>query len=716
MPPTRGRIRRPHDTQARITDSFLYHSRFCHGANAPRASRPNRYLHLLDLNPQQRAAVITSDRPLLVLAGAGSGKTRVITEKIAHLIEARQVTPRAIVAITFTNKAAREMRERIRIRLDRERSRGLWVSTFHTFGLNFLRRELQGSGLRNGFSVLDPSDCRQLLREITHRDEDPSEIEPLLARISQWKNDLLTPDEALEQAGEPGDRHTARVYQRYEQALSAYNAVDFDDLIKRPVDVLSREPELRERWQNRIRHLLVDEYQDTNGAQYRLVQLLVGLNPGLTVVGDDDQSIYAWRGARPENLARLREDIPRLQIIKLEQNYRSTNRILAVANQLIANNPHLFEKQLWSALGEGEPIRVIPCADAEAETARVVSELMRMRFRLRARWADFAILYRSNHQSRLFEKLLREQGIPYRISGGQSFFERQEVRDLAAYLRLLVNPDDNPAFLRVINVPRREIGPSTLEKLGRHAHDRGCSMLRAASGIGLAEHVGARGQARLSRFADWAEEMRQQARAEAPERVLSRLVEDIDYESWLLDNSNGPRAAARRMDTVREFIDWIGRVSRTATEDEPALTLEEVVGRISLMDVLDRRREDNDEDAVQLLTLHTAKGLEFPHVFLVGFEEDLLPHRVSLEEENVEEERRLAYVGLTRAQQTLTLTYAAQRTRYSETTECLPSRFLDELPQEHLEWPDAKPSDAETQRLTARAHLAGLKAMLKSGT
>lgn len=671
---------------------------------------------MLQLNPQQRAAVTTADRPLLVLAGAGSGKTRVITEKIAHLVEQRQVAASAIVAITFTNKAAREMRERIRTRLDRDRSRSLWVSTFHTFGLHFLRRELQASGLRSGFSVLDPSDCRQLLREITYRDEDTAEMDHLSTRIGQWKNDLLTPEQALEQAAEPGDRHAATVYQRYEQALAAYNAVEFDDLIKRPVDVLSRQRELRERWQNGIRHLLVDEYQDTNGAQYRLVQLLVGLNPGLTVVGDDDQSIYAWRGARPENLARLREDIPRLQIIKLEQNYRSTNRILAVANALIANNPHLFEKRLWSALGEGEPIRVIPCPDAEAETARVISELMRMHFRLRARWSDFAILYRSNHQSRLFEKLLREQGIPYRISGGQSFFERQEIRDLAAYLRLLVNPDDNPAFLRVVNVPRREIGPSTLEKLGHYAHARGCSLLRAASGIGLAEHVGARGQARLARFADWAEQMRRQAEDEPPERALARLVEDIDYESWLLDNSTSPRAAARRMDRVREFIDWIQRVSRGADGDDAALTLEEVVSRISLMDILDRQREERDEDAVQMLTLHTAKGLEFPHVFLVGFEEELLPHRVSLEEDNVEEERRLAYVGLTRAQQSLILTHAAQRSRFGETTECLPSRFLDELPREHLEWPDAKPPDPETQQMTARAHLAGLKAMLKSGT
>ena len=669
---------------------------------------------MLELNPQQRAAVVTSDRPVLVLAGAGSGKTRVITEKIAFLIEQRGIPPRAIVAITFTNKAAREMRERIRGRVDRARSRGLWISTFHTFGLHFLRRDPEGTGLRRGFSVLDPADCLQLLREITHREDDAGEIEPLFAQISRWKNDLLTPEQARARATDAGATQRARIYQRYEQALAAYNAVDFDDLIKRPVDALTRDPVLRERWQGRVRHLLVDEYQDTNGAQYRLVQLLVGVSPGLTVVGDDDQSIYAWRGARPENLARLDEEFPRLRVIKLEQNYRSTNRILAAANRLIANNPHLIEKRLWSTQGEGEPIRVIPCADAEAETARVVSELMRMHFRLRAGWADFAILYRSNHQSRLFEKLLREQGIPYRISGGQSFFERQEIRDLAAYLRLLVNPDDNPAFLRVVNVPRREVGPTTLEKLGRCAHARGCSLLRAAAGVGLAEYLDARGQARLSRFADWVEETRRHADEEPPSRLLARLVDDIDYESWLRDNSPSPKAAARRMDAVREFIEWIGRV--TAPDGGEPASLEEVVGRISLMDVLDRQRETDEEDAVQLLTLHTAKGLEFPHVFLVGFEEDLLPHRVSLEEDNIQEERRLAYVGLTRAQQTLTITYAAQRTRFGETSECLPSRFLDELPAEQLVWPDAKAPDAETQRLSAKAHLAGLKALLKSGT
>ncbi|WP_019625946.1 UvrD-helicase domain-containing protein [Thioalkalivibrio sp. ALJT] len=681
-----------------------------------------------ELNPQQQAAVTTTDRPLLVLAGAGSGKTRVITEKIAHLIEQRGLEARRIVAITFTNKAAREMRERVQGRLSKEQARGLGVSTFHTFGLNFLRRELAAAGLRAGFSILDPGDCRSLLREITYRDDAGSEVDALIGHISRWKNDLMTPEEALQEASQMSDAPealaAANLYPRYEDALRAYNAVDFDDLIKRPVDCLRADAELRNRWQDRIRHLLVDEYQDTNSAQYQLVRLLVGVSDGLTVVGDDDQSIYAWRGARPENLARLQQDFPRLEVIKLEQNYRSTNRILHTANALIANNPHVFEKRLWSALGEGEKIEVIGCSDADTEAARVVSELMRRRFRLNAGWGDFAILYRSNHQSRLFEKLLREQGIPYRLSGGQSFFEKAEIKDLVAYLRLLANPDDNTAFLRVVNVPRREIGPATLEKLGHYANQRGTSLLQAARGVGLSEYMDARAQARLERFTDWVDGFQRRGMEEAPDALLRALIEDIDYESWLLENSPNPRAATRRMENVREFIDWVGRMGGGNTtaeygddqsDDEQTMDLADIVNRISLMDILDRNRDAQDSgESVQLLTLHTAKGLEFPHVCLVGFEEELLPHRVSVEDDSIEEERRLAYVGLTRAQQTLLITYAQNRARYGETIDCEPSRFLDELPAEHLEWPDARPPDPETQKLTAQAHLAGLKAMLES--
>lgn len=667
---------------------------------------------MMNLNPQQLSAVRTTDHPLLVLAGAGSGKTRVITEKIAYLIEQRGLNPRQIVAITFTNKAAREMLARVRARLPAAHCRGLTISTFHTFGLRFLRQEQTQAGLARGFSILDPTDCRQLLREIAGSSLDDADSQRLLQAISDWKNALVSPAQASHLEGVSAEQ--VQAYQAYEEALAAYNAVDFDDLIKRPVDLLQAQPEMRERWQNRIRHLLVDEYQDTNGAQYRLVQLLVGMNPGLTVVGDDDQSIYAWRGARPENLHALPQDFPNLRLVKLEQNYRSTNRILGAANHLIGHNPHLFEKRLWSHLGEGEPIHVIPCSDPEAETARVISEMLRLRFRHRHPWSDFAILYRSNHQSRLFEKLLREQAIPYRISGGQSFFDRSEIRDLAAYLRLLVNPDDNPAFLRVINVPRREIGPATLTKLGQFAQRRGYSLYRAAGSVGLGEVMEHRAYTRLQHFTQWLDGLRQIGTEQTPDGLLRRLVHEVDYEAWLQDTSPNPRAALRRMEAVHEFTEWLQRLAQPEdTEVTAERDLAEIVSRISLMDILERQRDQQTEEAVQLLTLHTAKGLEFRHVFLIGFEEELLPHRVSIEQEQIEEERRLAYVGLTRARETLTLTYSRRRRQYGDAVDCEPSRFLDELPAEQLHWPDAQPANTETQQLSAKAHLAGLKALLR---
>jgi ATP-dependent DNA helicase Rep len=715
-----------------------------------------------DLNPEQWQAVRTTDRPLLVLAGAGSGKTRVITEKIAYLIEQRGLAPRHIVAITFTNKAAREMRERVAQRLTRAQTRGLRVSTFHTFGLGFLRSETAAAGLRPGFSLLDPGDCQQLLREITHRDADSPELESALAAISRWKNQLLNPHAALEQAvsadtGSPEARMAAHLYARYEDALRAYNAVDFDDLILRPVACLARDPQMRERWQEQIRHLLVDEYQDTNDAQYQLVRWLVGARQGLTVVGDDDQAIYTWRGARPENLARLPQDFPRLAVVKLEQNYRSTHRILAAANALIEQNPHLYPKQLWSALGEGERIQVVACPDADSEASRVIAEILRYRFRYRSAWNDFAILYRSNHQSRLLEKQLREQGIAYRISGGESFFDKAEIKDLVAYLRLLANPDDNTALLRIINVPRREIGAATLEKLGQFAQLRGVSLLRAARGAGLGEYMEPKARARLDRFVEWIDQYRRVASTTRPDGLLRSLVDDLDYETWLLDNSPNPRAASRRMENVQEFVQWIGRMGSPdrvgedlATEDFPEITGQEglswaeanptqpggasaaspesagtatgmtdlsaIVARIRLLDILEHQRDAAEEDAIQLMTLHSAKGLEFRHVFLVGFEEELLPHRVSLEDGHLEEERRLAYVGLTRARETLMLSYVQKRSRFGEDIEVEPSRFLEELPAAHLVWPDAQPPDREAEHVAGRARLAELRAMLERST
>ncbi|AOV16607.1 ATP-dependent DNA helicase Rep [Acidihalobacter aeolianus] len=658
------------------------------------------------LNPAQREAVKEADRPLLVLAGAGSGKTRVITAKIAHLVRHRGTPSRGIVAVTFTNKAAREMKARAGALLSREEARGLTISTFHTLGLNFLRRELALAGLKAGFTIFDAQDAHALIRELTHKDGTGDE-DPIRHRISRWKNDLTSPEEAVAQAADEFDARAAKIYQRYQRSLAAYNAVDFDDLILLPVRLLEDHAEARERWQNRVRHLLVDEYQDTNASQYALMRLLVGVDGGLTVVGDDDQSIYAWRGARPENLTRLQSDFPRLQVVKLEQNYRSTGRILAAANHLIARNPHVFEKRLWSALGAGEMLRVVPASSAEDEAARVVSEIIRRHFQERCEYRDFAILYRGNHQARPFERWLREHNIPYRLSGGTGFFERQEVKDFMAYLRLLVNPDDDAAFLRVVNTPRRGIGPSTLEALGEYAGGRGVGLLAASGEMGLEQQLPGRAVAALRRFTDWVGERAREAEDADPVALARRLLEEIDYAAWLEEIHGDPKAATRRLDYVHELIEWMQRLA----QDEPERRLPDIVSHMSLMDILERNGEDADQNAVNLMTLHAAKGLEFPHVFLVGMEEELLPHRTSIESGDLEEERRLAYVGITRARRSLTLTYAEKRKRYGEEYDCEPSRFLEELPAEHLEWRREPPS-AEESRELGRAHIANLKALL----
>jgi ATP-dependent DNA helicase Rep len=392
-----------------------------------------------------------------VLAGAGSGKTRVITHKLAYLIRDCGIAARHIAAVTFTNKAAREMKQRVGGLLHGKESSGLIVSTFHTLGLNILKREHARLGYRPGFSIFDAQDSTALLRELWQQAANDSSVEQVQVRISHWKNGLLSPEAALAQAQDEGELAAARVFALYQQHLRAYNAVDFDDLIRYPVQLLQEHRAVLETWEHRIRYLLVDEYQDTNASQYQLVKLLMGRRGALTVVGDDDQSVYAWRGARPENLRLLAEDFPKLKVIKLEQNYRSTRRILRAANHLIARNPHVFEKRLWSELGEGDPIRVLHCRDEEHEAERVVSELLHYQLRHRASLRDYAILYRGNYQARVFERVLREHRIPYFLSGGTSFFERVEIKDIMAYLRLLVNHDDDNAFLRIINTPRREI-------------------------------------------------------------------------------------------------------------------------------------------------------------------------------------------------------------------------------------------------------------------
>lgn len=663
------------------------------------------------LNPQQTAAVKYIDGPLLVLAGAGSGKTRVITQKIAYLLRECGYAANTVYAVTFTNKAANEMRARIAAVLPAGSRRGLKVATFHTLGLSLLKREVALCGLKPGFSIFDSEDCLQLLRGFlpVGKANEREYLMQVQQQLSRWKNDLLGPDEVLSRmADTPLYDEVARIYPRYQQALKAYNAVDFDDLIRLPVNILTKEPEVLARWQNKIRHLLVDEYQDSNTSQYQLVKLLVGLRAHFTVVGDDDQSIYAWRGARPENLAQLQQDYPQLRVIKLEQNYRSTSRILHVANHLIANNPHLFEKKLWSDLGHGELLRVLCCKDENDEAEQVVADLISHKLRSRSHYADYAILYRGNHQSRVFEKLLRHHGIAYRISGGQSWFARSEVKDIFAYLKLLCNEADDAAFLRVINTPKRGIGETSLDALGNYAQGRVLSLYMAADHLALTELIADKPRAALRAFKQWFEEIKKRCETEKVAEVLRDMVEESGYEAFVYEQCDTPAKAQKRMDNVWELVEWVGRL----LAKEPDSRLLDVVNKLILIDILEQA-DEADKETVQLLTLHASKGLEFPYVYLVGMEEELLPHRVSIDGEQIEEERRLAYVGITRAQKGLCLTLARQRRRAGELQDCQPSRFLDELPQDSLEWfGRSGERNEEKSKALAQSHLAGLKNLL----
>ncbi len=658
------------------------------------------------LNPQQQAAVTHLGSPLLVLAGAGSGKTRVITQKIAWMIRQGVYTADQIAAITFTNKAAREMRERAAKLLNKEESKGLTVSTFHTLGLNIIKKEAKRLGYKPSFSILDAQDSTAILRDLGHKEE-IEDTDNSRWIISRWKNDFISVEQAAQMATTAEEKSAARLYEQYQRQIKAYNAVDFDDLIVLPVRLFEEHADALQFWQNKLRYLLIDEYQDTNACQYRFIRLLAGIRGALTAVGDDDQSIYAWRGARPENIAQLQQDYPTLKVIKLEQNYRSTARILQSANKLISNNPHLFEKNLWSTLGEGEPIQIIPCRTPEQEAEKVVSEILKRRFRERAAFKDFAILYRGNHQSRLFEKLLRENNIPYKISGGTSFFERAEVKDILAYLRLISNPEDDAAFLRIINTPKREIGTTTLEKLGQYAHERHTCLFLAAQEMGFAQRLSAKSLQRVETFLHWLNETIRLAQHQDPADLIRQLVKDIGYHDWLKNTCNTPKQAEVRMNNVQEIIDWTAKLS-----DEGKESLSDIVAHMSLVDLLERNSEEKEHDEVSLMTLHAAKGLEFPTVFLVGMEEELLPHTNNLDKHGLQEERRLAYVGITRAQKNLIITYAKTRPRFGETGTTEPSRFLEELPPEHLEWADKKVITPEQQQETARAYIANLKSLL----
>jgi len=670
---------------------------------------------LSKLNPKQKEAVKYVSGPLLVLAGAGSGKTSVITRKIAYLINQCGVKGRYIAAVTFTNKASREMKERVKQIVSGPDARGITVSTFHNLGLNIIRSEHKALGYKPGFSIFDGEDAKALIRDLMMKegDDNSDRINEFQMEISNWKNAMLSPERAVQQAKTPDELVLANIYGVYNRYLKAYNALDFDDLILLPLKVFHEHPEALAKWRNKIRYLLVDEYQDTNIAQYELVKLLVGEREALTVVGDDDQSIYSWRGARPENLAKLEVDFPSLKLIKLEQNYRSTSLILRSANKVIANNPHMFEKQLWSQLSDGERIRVIRCRHEDAEAEQIAAEILDLKLKKDIPFKDFAVLYRGNHQSRLLEIKLNAFQVPYRMSGGTSFFAKNEIKDAMAYLRLIANPDDDAAFLRVVNVPRREIGPSTLEKLGNYSTERGISLNQSIHEIGLEQVLSGKAYDRVKRFSDWLSRTTERCYTEDPVSTIKQMFTDIEYDQWLYQNANTPKQAERRMENVWYLVESLKKMLEEDKGTADEIGIDEAVSKLLLRDMLEQQQEDDDEDKVHLLTLHASKGLEFPHVFIMGLEEELLPHRNSIEEDNIEEERRLMYVGITRAKRTLALTYAASRKQYGEKIETIPSRFLDELPEDDLQWEGGDQQDKKLVQEKGNNTLSALLNNLK---
>ena len=660
---------------------------------------------LSKLNSSQREAVRFLDGPLLVLAGAGSGKTRVITHKLAYLIEKCGYAPYNIAAITFTNKAANEMRERVGKLLNGRNTKGLTVSTFHALGMQILREEAGLLGYKKQFSVFDSADTAKIISELLGA-PDKLDIRIAQGALSKWKSSFIPPEQAISQAENEAEQRNALLYKRYQETLRAYQAMDFDDLIRLPVDLFQSFPEALLRWQQRFRYLLIDEYQDTNDCQYQMTRLLAGSRAAITAVGDDDQAIYAWRGASTVNLQNLQKDHANLRIIKLEQNYRSSQRILTCANHLIRNNNKLFEKRLWSDHGPGDPIRVFAAKDDESEAESVIMRLLAHKFEHNTRFSDYAILYRSNHLSRTFEEKLRGQKVPYSVSGGSSFFDRAEIKDLTAYLRLIANTDDDPAFIRAVTTPKRGIGNQTLEKLAGYAATRNLSLFAAAFDSAMAYQLPARQHEELLTFCNFINRMESRAGKEECATVITDLMTAIDYETWLFD-SHEPRQAESKWVNVMDFVDWIKRKA-----EADGKTLLAMTQTIALINLLESRTEESD--AVSLSTLHAAKGLEFGHVFMVGVEEGILPHHQSELPDQIEEERRLMYVGITRAERSLHISYCTRRKHGKEWKVCEPSRFLQELPAGEIIFSGvlSTNSTVEVSKDAGMAKLARLKAML----
>ena len=671
------------------------------------------------LNAPQREAVDYLDGPCLVLAGAGSGKTRVITQKIANLIELHSYDAKHIAALTFTNKAATEMQERVAKLLQQPRqAKQCTISTFHSLGVKILRQEASAVGLKDRFSIMDSDDCFAIVQDLAVT-TDKQLIRRIQNAMSLWKNALIDPETAIRLAQDEDEAQAARIYRSYIATLSAYQSVDFDDLIRLPVELFRTNEAVRDKWQRRLRYLLVDEYQDTNTCQYELVKLLVtglGKKPLFTAVGDDDQAIYAWRGATIENLTTLQVDFPDLKIIKLEQNYRSTTRILQAANAVIANNPKLFEKSLWSEHGVGDLIQVMAMQDEEQEAEQVAITLSSHRFDRHTQFSDYAILYRGNHQSRIIELALRKERIPYTVSGGQSYFDKAEIKDIISYLRLVANQDDDPAFIRAITTPKRGVGQATLELLGEFAGQWQCSLFEATFKGGLEAKLAEKQLRPLRLFCNFIQQLEARSAKtnvsdDSAAQVLDDMMKEIDYEAYLYDSFDD-RQAQSKWQNVSDFVSWLKEKGNGGKEGtDPKKSLLDLTQMVALMTMLDGR--DEQPDAVRMSTLHASKGLEFPHVFLIGVEEGILPHKGDPDAPfetlgaRIEEERRLMYVGITRAQRSLHISWCKKRRRARENLHCEMSRFIKEM---KLNEGNAAPTESEI--ITPQNRLANLKALL----
>ncbi len=654
------------------------------------------------LNPSQRDAVLRTEGPLLVLAGAGSGKTRVIVEKIAHLVTSGRYPAKRIAAITFTNKSAREMRERVGRRLKGDAAEDLTVCTFHALGLKIAQIDHAKLGLRRGFSIFDADDSSAQIKDLLPAGSKPDAIEAMKSLVSRAKNAGLSPEQSADAARSARERKAAALYARYQQRLAAFNAVDFDDLIRLPLQLLETDPEACAAWRERIGYLLVDECQDSNDAQYRLLKALTGQAGQFTCVGDDDQSIYAWRGANPDNLLQLGNDYPALDVIKLEQNYRCSSRVLRAANALIARNPHVHPKTLWSNAADGERIRVWECRDAAHEADKVAAEIQFTAQKYGAPWSEFCVLFRGNHQSRALEKSLQLLRIPYHLSGGTAFLDRGEVKDALAWLRLLANPDDDAAFLRAVQSPNRGVGATTLTKLSELAAHAHLSLGRAADSITLSKQLLPRAANALQEFSGLLLGLRKDAHALPPAQLVRKLNERSGLLAALRARCKDEAQFGMRRRNLDELADWFDG-PKTSSSGELAAAL-------ALLSHADKGDAGNQ---VRLMSLHAAKGLEFRFVFIVGVEDGNLPHEASIDEGRIDEERRLFYVGITRAKERLWLSHARQAQRWGSTQHLKPSRFIDELPAAELQRDGADPEAEAAQKAERRsASIASIRALL----